>query len=557
LRAARRLAGAGETVRTCAIVAARLVHGAQAAMTHSLRFLLNGAPVEVTCAPQTTLLEWLRECRGLTGTKEGCAEGDCGACTVVIAQRPAPGIGPADTRGGDGRAPRLTWRPVNACLRFLPSLHGTAVYTVESLRGADAAGLHPVQQAMVAAHASQCGFCTPGFVMSLFALYKAHAAPVRGVVEDALAGNLCRCTGYRPIVDAALAMHALPAPADWRAPAGSVAAAQHDAALAATLARLDTAGRSDHAPAQPPDGPSAATEAAPAGHGQRWHAPRTLFELVALRAEHPEALLVAGATDVALWVTKARRRLPDLIHTGGVAELRTLERREGGLAIGAAVALTDAFPALDDLYPELGEAWLRFASPPIRASATLGGNIANASPIGDSMPALLALGASVELASLRGARTVPLEDFHLAYRRTALAPDEVLARVHVPARPGGLHLRAYKVAKRYDQDISAVFATFALVREGGRIASARIGCGGVAAVPARARRTEAALTGTPWQEASFEAAAQVLATEFTPLDDLRASAAYRRTVLGNLLRRAFLDDGDGAPVRIDALAPTP
>jgi xanthine dehydrogenase small subunit len=501
-------------------------------MTQPFRFLLNGAPVAVTGTPQTTLLDWLREVRGLTGTKEGCAEGDCGACTVVVAELCSA---PHDAATSDVPA-ALQWRPVNACLRFLPSLHGKAVFTVEGLHDDDRR-LHPVQRALVDAHASQCGFCTPGFVMSLFALYKQVQAPTREAVLDALAGNLCRCTGYRPIVDAALAMRSLAPCSGWRAPGGTVTDEEH--ALSSALAAIDGADCGAHA----------------AG-GQRWLAPRTLAALLAQRAAHPQALLVAGATDVGVWVTKERRVLPDLLYTGAVAELNVLERHGGGLRIGAAVTLDHAFAALDRDYPELHEGWMRFASPPIRSSGTLGGNVANGSPIGDAMPALIALQASVELASTRGSRTLPLDDFYLAYRSTALAPDEVLVAVHVPQRPAQLYLRAYKVAKRYDQDISAVFAAFALVRDGDHVAAARIGCGGVAAVPARARQAEAALTGAPWSAATFERAAAVLAEEFTPLDDLRASASYRRRVLGNLLRRAWLDHAETQPVRLDALEAT-
>jgi xanthine dehydrogenase small subunit len=519
-----------ESSMGCAIV---VLATAGAAMTQPFRFLLNGAPVAVTGTPQTTLLDWLRETRGLTGTKEGCAEGDCGACTVVVAERrrAAPATVPSDASAA------LLWRPVNACLRFLPSLHGKAVFTVEGLHDDDGR-LHPVQRALVDAHGSQCGFCTPGFVMSLFALYKQPQAPTREAVLDALAGNLCRCTGYRPIVDAALAMRGLPACSGWRAPGGALDAEER--ALGSALAAID--------------GPDCV------GHrtgGQRWLAPRTLAALLAERVAHPQALLVAGATDVGLWVTKERRVLPDLLYTGAVAELNVLDRDDdGGLRIGAAVTLDHAFTALDRDYPELHEGWMRFASPPIRSSGTLGGNVANGSPIGDAMPALIALQASVELTSTRGTRTLPLEDFYLAYRKTALAPDEVLVAVHVPARPAGLHLRAYKVAKRHDQDISAVFAAFGLVRDGERVARARIGCGGVAAVPARARHAEAELTGAPWSAATFERAADVLAAEFTPLDDLRASAVYRRAVLGNLLRRAWLELSATQPVRVGELKAT-
>ncbi|HEX4883469.1 MAG TPA: xanthine dehydrogenase small subunit [Casimicrobiaceae bacterium] len=491
-------------------------------MPEPIRLLLNGAPVEVAgLSPQTTLLEWLREHRRLTGTKEGCAEGDCGACTVVVAQRQ-----------GDA----LAWSPVNACIRLLPSLDGTAVFTVEALAGDDGA-LHPVQQALVECHGSQCGFCTPGFAMSLFGLYKNAPAASRGAVDDALSGNLCRCTGYRPILAAARRMHELPAPDGWRGPGraadGSPVAGPAEAQLAARLAALARDGGLDYE-----------------GGGQRWLAPATEDGVAQARAAHPDATLVAGATDVGLWITKQHRDLGTLISTTAAPDLARIEAGPDGIVIGAGASLAAAFAALDATHPELHEAWVRFASPPIRTSGTLGGNVANGSPIGDSMPVLIALGARVGLRHGAATRTLPLEDFYLGYRRTALAPGEFVARIVVPARPDGLLLRAWKIGKRYDQDISAVFACFALRLVDGRIAQARIGCGGVAPVPARARRTEAVLEGRPWAEPTIAHAAEVLAGEFAPIDDMRASAAYRRTVLGNLLRRLWLDAGARVPTRI-------
>ncbi len=499
-------------------------------MPDPIRFLLNGAPVELAgVPPQTTLLEYLREHRGLTGTKEGCAEGDCGACTVALAERTTEG---------------LSWRPLNSCIRLLPSIDGAAVYTAESLRAADGT-LHPVQQALVDAHASQCGFCTPGFVMSLFAVYKSQAAPTREQACVALSGNLCRCTGYRPILAAAQSMHALPAPADWRAPGDASAAhgvSAADAPIARALAALARDAPLDYA-----------------ADGARWIAPRTLQGVIDACAALPGAQLVAGATDVGLWVTKEHRLLGDVIYLGAVAELRHLARTGDGWHIGAAVSLDDAFAALDSEFPELHEAWLRFASPPIRSTATLGGNVANGSPIGDSMPALMALRTRVQLASAAGTRSLALEDFYLDYRRTARAPDEVVVALAVPPRAPGLLLRAYKISKRYDQDISAVFACFALGLARGRVTSARIGCGGVAPVPARARRTEAVLVHGEWSAALAERAAATLTDEFAPLTDFRATAAYRRTALGNLLRRLWHEaDPDAvAPARVEAVAAEP
>ena len=499
-----------------------------------IRLVLNGERVDVAgVAPQATLLAWLRESRQLTGTKEGCAEGDCGACTVIVAES-----------RGDGT---LAWKPINACIRPLPSLDGKAVFTVESLAAPDGR-LHPVQQALVDCHGSQCGFCTPGFAMSLFGLYKNARATSREAIDDALSGNLCRCTGYRPILAAAERMHAIDAPAcgatGWRAPGmaadGSRVISADEERLAAQLDALARDATFDY-------------EAA----GQRWLAPVDEDGLAQACAAHPDARIVAGATDVGLWITKQHRDLGTLVSTGAARGLAKVTRDAERYEIGAAASLADAFDALDDDYPELHEAWVRFASVPIRHAGTLGGNVANASPIGDSMPALIALGASVTLRRAGAARTLPLEQFYVAYQRTARQPGEYVASIQVPRRPRNLVLRAYKISKRFDQDISAVFAAFALTMNGERIASARIGCGGVAATPSRAAATEAALAGRAWTRDTAEDAARVLEREFTPIDDMRASAAYRRRALANLLRRSWHETGDGparAPTRVEDLA---
>jgi xanthine dehydrogenase small subunit len=479
----------------------------------TLRFLLNGEPVTVSgVPPQTTLLEFMREHRALCGTKEGCAEGDCGACTVVLAQ-------------SDGA--RVAWKTVNACIRLLPSVAGKAVFTVESLQAPDGA-LHPVQQALVDHHGSQCGFCTPGFVMTLFGLFKNAFRPSTAAIEDAISGNLCRCTGYRPIVAAAHAMYDAAPPSDWRACGvaedGSRAAPIDEERLAASIASTAETGTLDYE-----------------AHGRRWWSPRTVDALASLLTEHPEARIVAGATDVGLWITKHHRDVGHIAYTGDVEELRAIRQTPSQLCIGAAATLTDAFDALDGSWPELHEAWARFASVPIRNSGTLGGNVANGSPIGDSMPALIALGATVVLRRGEVTREIDLADFYLAYRKTALQPGEFVAEIRVPARRDHLLLRAYKVSKRYDQDISAVFACFALRVEDGAIASARIGCGGVASVPKRATATEAVLTGRPWNDATADDAVRQISREFSPIDDVRASASYRRAALGNLLRRFYLE----------------
>jgi xanthine dehydrogenase small subunit len=478
-----------------------------------LRFLLNGEPVAVSgMPPQTTLLEYLREERALCGTKEGCAEGDCGACTIVLAE-------------SDGA--HIAWKPVNACIRLLPSVAGKAVFTVESLQRADGK-LHPVQQALVDHHGSQCGFCTPGFAMSLFGLFKNARRPATPDIMNVLSGNLCRCTGYVPIVAAARAMYDEAPLDDWRACGvaddGSRIASADEEQLAVSIASLNK------------------TETlAYESHGRRWWAPRTVDALAKLAMEHPHARIVAGATDVGLWITKHHRDVGDILYTGDVPELRAIHETPSHLRIGAAATLSDVFDALDRSWPELHEAWARFASVPIRNSGTLGGNVANGSPIGDSMPALIALGATAVLRRADATRELDLADLYLAYQKTALQPGELVTEIRVPARLDHLLLRAYKVSKRYDQDISSVFACFALHVEGGVITDARIGCGGVAPVPKRATRTEAVLTGRPWNEATADAAVREISREFSPIDDMRASAAYRRAALGNLVRRFHLE----------------
>jgi xanthine dehydrogenase small subunit len=412
--------------------------GSAASVTDpGIRFVLDGKIVQVRdLSPQTTLLEFLREHLGRVGTKEGCAEGDCGACTVVLAEA-----------AGDGG---LAWRPINACIRPLPTVDGKALYTVESLKSADGT-LHPVQQALVECHASQCGFCTPGFVMSLFGLYKNAHMPGRAAIDDALSGNLCRCTGYRPIIAAGERMGELAAPAGWRAPGvdktGKRVISDEERAVAAMLASIvcDRTFAYEHA-------------------GQCYFAPTTLAELAALREGHPAARIVAGATDVGLWITKQHRELGTIIYTGNVRELLSSARTASHLEIGAAVTLTDAFALLNQDFPMLAEVWTRFGSVPIRNSGTLGGNIANGSPIGDSMPVLIALGASVVLRRGEAQRELPLEAFFVDYQKTALATGEFVAQVRVPRVAAGSDIRAYKVSKRFDQDISAAFVCIHMQR---------------------------------------------------------------------------------------------
>ena len=475
---------------------------------NTIRFVLDGEVVEVAdVVPTTTVLEWLREHRHRTGTKEGCAEGDCGACTVVLGEL-----------GGDDR---MRYRAINSCIRFLPTIDGKELVTVESL--ADGDKLHPVQQAMVDHHASQCGFCTPGFVMSLFALYQQQENASREEVVAALAGNLCRCTGYRPIIDAGCAMATYPAPARW-----SRADAQ-DAKHVRSLRAL----RSE-APLRLPG----------------FIAPRRVDELAKALNESPDALLLAGGTDVGLWVTKHLRELPSLIYLGEVNELQRIETHaDGSLRIGAAVPLTDAWDAIRARVPALAELAERFASPPVRNSGTLVGNVANGSPIGDAMPALIALAATVELRRGAETRTLPLEALYLDYMKKDLARGEFVVAVNVPAPNTATRVASYKLSKRIDQDISAVCAAFAIEVEGEHIVAARIAYGGMAAIPARAKHAEAALTGKPFAEPIFAVAAAALADDFKPLSDMRASAAYRLHGAQNLLLRFYLEQASKQALR--------
>ncbi|WP_045391153.1 xanthine dehydrogenase small subunit [Falsirhodobacter sp. alg1] len=435
-----------------------------------IAFHLNGMPVRIADAsPTSTLLDWLRETRGLTGTKEGCNEGDCGACTVMVT---------------DGRGPRA----LNSCILFLPQLHGKAVRTVEGLAAPDGR-LHPVQQAMVECHGSQCGFCTPGFVMSMAA---AHATG-RTDHDNVLAGNLCRCTGYAPIVRAAERAATAPRP-DWLTE------------------------------------PDMATE----GVGLP-HSPATSDELATLYAEMPNATLVAGATDVGLWVTKGLRDVTPAIFLGGIAEMQRIEQQGDMLRIGAGVTISALAEAVVDTHPALAELLRRFASPPVRNAATIGGNIANGSPIGDAPPALIAMGARLHLRRGNARRDMPLEDFFLDYRKQDRHPGEFVEAISIPAASPAL--RCYKVSKRFDQDISAVCGCFNITVTDGVVTGARIAFGGMAAVPKRASAVEAALTGKPLTTLP----AEVFAEDFTPLSDMRASAGYRLKIAQNLLTRYIHD----------------
>ena len=480
----------------------------------TIRFLLDNRVHEVmNAAPTTTVLNYLREEMQRTGTKEGCAEGDCGACTVVVAEADAGGV---------------RFRSINSCIQFLPTLDGKALFTVESLKKISNAALHPVQQAMVDCHGSQCGFCTPGFVMSLFALYRNNAGPERAEIDDALSGNLCRCTGYRPIIDAAARMYDYGKDlVDEQELARRLEEIRPDISLELSARSHSRAEAADSSRSAEPD---------------RYFAPASLSELADLLVRYPGATILAGGTDVGLWVTKQYRELPVIIYIGRVGELDYVEETEDRLEIGAAVSLTDAFTVLEKHYPDLYEIIRRFASPPIRNAGTLCGNIANGSPIGDTMPALISLGAVLVLRCGDQVRELPLDEFYLGYQVKALQQSEFVQAVRVPlARGAGQHFRSYKIAKRYDQDISSVCGAYFIHLEADAVTDARICYGGMAAVPQRARQCEAALRGRPWSDATIETALQALAEDYQPLTDMRASAQYRARVAGNLLKRFYLD----------------
>jgi xanthine dehydrogenase small subunit len=471
----------------------------------AIRFWRNGRPIEVSgFHPRTTLLDYLRLQERSVGTKEGCAEGDCGACTVALGRM----------RGG-----RVHYEPINACILLLGQVDGAEIVTVEDL--ASNGELHPVQSAMVAHHGSQCGFCTPGIIMSLFTLYhQGEKSLSRASVNDALAGNLCRCTGYRPIADAAL----------------QVCGLQPD----------DSFSRASQQTAQGLTGLADGQDVFVGDEARFFAAPASEEALAELYAQHPDATLVAGCTDVGLWITKGMAELEKIIWLGRVAGLDRIEDGAEALAIGATATHAEAYPSLARIDPDLGELMRRFGSAQVRASGTVGGNIANGSPIGDLAPALIVLGADLELRGGEATRTVPLENFFIAYRRQDRLPGEFVRRVTVPKLKADEAFRAYKVSKRFDEDISATMGAFKFVLDGRRIARARVAFGGMAGIPQRAIETEQALTGLSLDDpSSWGEALAAIGRDYQPLDDHRASAAYRATVARNLVFKALSETASG------------
>ncbi len=462
-----------------------------------IAFLLNGKPTRVSfgtggATPTTTLLDWLRETRGLVGTKEGCNEGDCGACTVTI----------TDEENGA--------RALNACILFLPKLEGKAVRTVEGISGPDGA-LHPVQQAMVDHHGSQCGFCTPGFIASMAVAHKNR----RQDFNDQLAGNLCRCTGYAPIIRAAEAAADHPVP-EW---------------MTEDLTVLDAAVTTEHTPYAMPHSSDALAD---------WY------------ADNPDAVLIGGATDVGLWVTKSLRDLKKVAFLTACHDLKGIVITEDQVRIGAVTSISEVWEAMQDLHPDFAEMLRRYGSVQVRNAATIGGNIANGSPIGDSPPALIALGATLHLRHGDMRREIALEDFFIDYGKQDRAKGEFVEAVSFPRQAD--RLRCYKLSKRFDQDISAVCGCFNITVTGDTVTDVRIAFGGMAGTPKRATHVEQALIGKPWHEDTISAAYDAWALDFAPMSDMRASAAYRLETARNMLTRYFLEDL-GAATRVLEVAP--
>lgn len=472
-------------------------------VTNAIRFLLNGEEISLTdVAPDLTLLDWLRLERRLRGSKEGCAEGDCGACTVLVGRL-----------FGD----EVIYDSVTACIRFVGSLHGTHVVTIEHLRGENGA-LHPVQQAMVDHHGSQCGFCTPGFVMSLYGLWMRNPSPTRPAIEKALQGNLCRCTGYAPIVRAGEAM------GTYGQPQGDVLWAERIAVKEKIKALND--GRR-----------------VVIGEGDRQIIiPASLDDFAAAYEANPNARIVAGSTDVGLWVTKFMRNIGPVIFIGHLQELKRIAENASEVRFYAGVSYSEALPVMQANFPQLGELWNRIAGEQIRNMGTIGGNIANGSPIGDTPPPFIALGAKLGLRRGEHRREIKLEDYFLAYGKQDRHPGEFVESVTLPLLPAGETFATYKISKRREEDISALCGAFRVfVSDAGVVGMARIAFGGMAATPKRAKAVEAALVGKPWTMETVEAALPAFASDYQPISDMRASAEYRLLAAQNLLKRFFLD----------------
>ncbi|RVP27504.1 xanthine dehydrogenase small subunit [Sinorhizobium meliloti] len=480
---------------------------------NTIRFLLNDRPVELAdVSPVQTLLDFLRIDRSLRGTKEGCAEGDCGACTVLVG------------RLLDGK---LKYESVNACIRFVASLDGCHVVTVESLAQPNGP-LHPVQQAMVDTHASQCGFCTPGFVMSLYGLWMTNAKPSVQEIEKALQGNLCRCTGYAAIIRAAEAIASV-------GELGKDPLIVEREEITRQLEALRDGCRVEIG-----------------GEDERVVLPASLDDFAAVLEANPKATIVAGSTDVGLWVTKFMRDIAPVVHLSHLEELRRISIAPDGITLAAGVSYTEAYPVIVRNFPQLRELWDRIGGEQVRNMGTVGGNIANGSPIGDTPPALIALGASVTLRKGTSRRTLPLEAFFIEYGKQDREPGEFVETVRIPFLDETERFAVYKITKRFDEDISAVCGAFRVKLDGdGKVADVAIAFGGMAGTPKRASNVEAALKGAQWNDAAIEAGVAAFERDFTPLTDWRASSEYRMLVARNLLRRFHLETQETRNIRID------
>jgi xanthine dehydrogenase small subunit len=472
------------------------------AIRSTLRFLLNDKLIELSAlAPDATLLDFLRLDRRMRGSKEGCAEGDCGACTVLVGR----------LLNGD-----LVYETVNSCIRFTGSLDGCHVVTIEALAGADGT-LHPVQQAMVDEHGSQCGFCTPGIVMSLYGLWLQSPDPSTSEIEKALQGNLCRCTGYESIIRAAKL--------------ASKAERMRDALV---VERVNIR----HQLVALADGMRVEIGAGK----EKLIIPANVADLDEALAENPNATIVAGSTDVGLWVAKHMRSISPAVFIGNLPELQTVTETKDGLSVGACVTYSQAYPYIAKDCPQMVELWDRIGGEQVRNMGTIGGNVANGSPIGDTLPALIALGAKVVLRKGGERRSVAVEDFFIAYGKQDREPGDFIESVEIPYLPEGDKFAVYKVTKRFDEDITAVCGAFRISLDGaGKVKSVCLAFGGMAATPRRAKNTEDALRGKVWSEETVKEAIGGFAEDFMPLTDMRATAAYRMKVTENLLRRFWLE----------------
>ena len=475
-------------------------------MSATIRFLLNGVEQTIDgIKPDTTLLNWLRLHKTLTGTKEGCGEGDCGACTVAVASLNASG--------------QITYKAVNACILFLPMLDGLSITTVEGLRQTNG-DLHAVQDAIITHHGAQCGFCTPGFVMSLYAGYENGLDDNRQNIQQILSGNLCRCTGYGPLIDAGLsAARHMPSPDQKTA---QIARQQNE--ITYLQSRQNDTGM-------------LAIETT----DQAFYAPRQMSDLETLAATYPDATFLAGGTDIGLWVTKQHRHIHRFIYLGAVHALKTISRDDDHIHIGAAVSHAEAMDALAEDYPGLSEVWQRFGSAQVRYSGTVAGNIANGSPIGDMSPCFLALGAMLTLNHGGTRRTLALDDFFISYGKQDRKPGEFVESISLPRLASNDICYAYKISKRFDQDISAVLMAVRVRLDGQMITNIRIGFGGMAATPSRGYQLEQALKGHDCSQPLPEQAVAALASDFQPISDMRASGEYRLLVAENLLRKMLVE----------------